>query len=465
MSKFDLRDVSERLARSQDTEAVVFEFLGYLESVRADWHAALSFYDVSTDSLVSVYEREGGRLLRRDVQHPVDQLPARLVRKFFHPSAFFNHADRRSLLAQLLQTSPAYEPDPVEAPLLRALIPIPAWQSCVCLALADQDDVLALLLIASDKRGAFGSRAVGEIIPVKSIASLALAQHLHRAGGGTGAAAGERGARVAAAEFQDRIRKLTAQTQELEEDNRVKADKLASLNRELAQLGQSSSQYKEELARVKISIHALEEQTVAATQHLTVAYTELTESQDRLSHAEQTLGFLRDVFQVLQQEHDPEDFSHVLVQWFCEHFGLERCSLMLLDGDDTLQIAAQCGIDPEVAERIRVRVGQGVAGWVAHHKKPLFVRSREEEDAPHTGQDTYNSDSFISAPLIYNNNLIGVLNLSNKRDGEPFDEVDVERAMMAGSLLAMSLQARSQSAESVDSDESEEPRLRVVGED
>ena len=40
MSKFDLRDISDRLAKSRDTEAVVFEFLGYLQAVRSDWRAA-----------------------------------------------------------------------------------------------------------------------------------------------------------------------------------------------------------------------------------------------------------------------------------------------------------------------------------------------------------------------------------------------------------------------------------------
>ena len=57
MSKFDLRDISERLTRSRDTEAVVFEFLGYLQAMRPDWRAALAFYEVSRDVLVGVYQR------------------------------------------------------------------------------------------------------------------------------------------------------------------------------------------------------------------------------------------------------------------------------------------------------------------------------------------------------------------------------------------------------------------------
>src|SRR5690242_305836 len=76
VSNFDLRDISDRLTRSRDTEAVVFEFLGYLQSIRSDCRASLSFYEVSQDALVNLYERQGNRLVRRDIQLAVDQLPA-----------------------------------------------------------------------------------------------------------------------------------------------------------------------------------------------------------------------------------------------------------------------------------------------------------------------------------------------------------------------------------------------------
>ena len=118
MSKFDLRDISDRLTASRSTEAVVFEFLGYLQAQRGDWRASLAFYEVSRDALVCVYERHANRLVRKDISLPVDRLPPRLVRKFFHSSAFFNHADRRSLLSQLFHTAPCYEPDPTEIAMI-----------------------------------------------------------------------------------------------------------------------------------------------------------------------------------------------------------------------------------------------------------------------------------------------------------------------------------------------------------
>ena len=439
MSKFDLRDISDRLTSSRDTEALVHEFLGYLQAVHPDWRASLAFYEVSRDSLVSLYQRAGHRLVRRDINLAVDDLPPRLVRKFFHPSAFFNPDGRRHLLAHVLGSSPAYQPDPIEAPGLVSLTATANWQACVCLPLADAEDILALLVVVSERRGAFAGRVVADLIPVKSMAALALAQHLHRAGCERGRADGAPA--PAAAEFQDRIRRLDAHSQKLEQDNRSKARKLDELAEEVEQLDKNSTQYQHELERVKAVLYALEEQSAAATQHLTTAYSELDTTQSRAAELQRTVGFMKDVFQVITQEHDQVALPATLVQWMCEHFQIERCSLMLLDSPrETLSIAAQHGIDPAVADKVRVRVGQGISGWVARNRKPLFVRVREEAESPlHTDQDAYNSDSFICVPLTYKDRTCGVLNLSNKREGEAFDEFDLDRAVLIGSIIAMTL--------------------------
>ncbi len=443
MSKFDLRDISQRLAASRDTEAVVFEFLGYLQAVRSDWRASLSFYEVSRDALVNVYFRQGDHLVRKDVTLSVDQLPPRLVRKFFHPSAFFNGPSRRSLLSNLFQSSPCYEPDPLETPALHPLMPGISGASCVCLPLADHEDLLAMLILVSERKGAFGGRAMDEVVPLKNMAALALAQHLYRAARKSGAS-DERGVGAAAAEFQDQIRRLNQETSELAEQNRLKASRLDSLTRELDTLDRNSNRYKEELERVKSQLYALEEQSSAAAEHLREAQVQVSEAMNRASDLQRTVGFMKEVFQVLGQEYDGDTFTRTMVTWFCEHFHVERCSLMLHDeARQMLHIGAYRGLDAGVAGGVRVRVGQGISGWVARHRKPLFIRVKDEPaPVPHTHQDAYNSDSFISVPLVYNSRLAGVLNLSNKRGGAPFTEADLDRAVLAGSVLAMILGGR-----------------------
>ena len=438
VSKFDLRDISQRLSESRDTEALILEFLGYLESVRPDWRASLAFYEVSQDALVSVYQRASHRLARKDLHLPVDQLPARLVRKFFHPSSFFHQAGSR--LSNLLQTSPHYEVPQVEAQALRAVAPISQWQSCVCLPIADQEDLLAMLVLASEHPNAFSSRVIGEILPIRAVASLALAQHLHHSGRVRPAQpAGPEPS--AASEFQARIKRIDQHAGQLAHNAPAEAERLDALAKELEQIDHTKNHYKKELETAKTKLLALEEQSATATQNLSEVYAQLDLTSGRLYAMQRTVGFMKEVCQVLSQEHDRQKFARTLVSWFCEHFGVERCSLMLLDdARETLTIAAQRGIDPDVAAKVKVRTGQGIAGWVAHNRKPLHVRVKSDaKDVEHTGQDAYNSDSFICVPLIYNNRLCGVMNLSNKKNGEPFEDYDLDRAQIAGSLMAVAL--------------------------
>jgi len=410
-----------------------------LQGVQPDWRAALAFYEVSSDRLVSVYDLPRKQLEHNDLNISVDRLPPRLVRKFFHPSAFFNHSGKRSIFSGLLHGSPFYEPESGDAEALRDLVPVANWQSCVCVPLADREDIMALLVIASERKNAFDSKVLGEIIPVKSMATMALAQNLYRDARQRSGVNDDRSARIAAAEFQERIRQLSEQTNELEKDNRQKTQKLDELIGEIEHLDKSSSQYKEELERVKGVLMTLEEQTSTTTQHLHTAYSELSLTQTRLSELEETVDFLREVFQVLSDKHEFETFSEMVVEWFARRFAAERCSLMVPDAnDEALFILAQVGIDEEIASKVKVRVGQGISGWVAHNRKPLFVRIRD--DAPEHGDakpETYNSDSFISVPMVYNNRLCGVLNLSNKRAGCLFEHAEMERATMAASVLAV----------------------------
>jgi GAF domain-containing protein len=461
VSKFDLRDVSKRLAESRDTEAVVYEFLGYLQSLRPDWRASLAFYEVSRDTLTSLYARDGEELVRRDLLVAVEQLPPRLVRKFFHAGAFSDTGNRRSLLASLFKNTPFYEPEESDAQALRPLVAIPDWESCICMPLADQDDLLAMLVMTSRKKNAFGSRVANDLVPVKSMAALALAQHLYRSAQSaptptpTPAPAPALGRAIepppssaplfadAGPEFQEKVRQLDDRTAQVAGTRESSEARLDALSHELERADHSSSQYRQELERVKVHLQALEEQSTAATAHLNEAHSQLTETQDRTAELRRTVGFLQDVFQMLSQEHDAQEMAETMVLWFSENFGVERCSLMVIDeARDMLHIAAQRGIDPLIASTVRVRVGQGISGWVAHNRKPLFVRVRNDvTEVEPTGQDVYNSDSFITVPLVNGDQVVGVLNLSNKSGGLPFDQIDLGRAMLTGSLLAMSLGA------------------------
>jgi GAF domain-containing protein len=443
MSKFDLRDISERLTRSRNTQSVVFEFLRALEEFRSDWRVSLAFYEVSQDALVNVFEREGNRLVRREIVVPSDRLPPRLVRNLFHGSANFNHGEQPAVISRGFGPGHTYVADEREASDLLPLTVLSEWRSCVCLPLGDQGDLIGILVLVSGKRNAFAGRVLSEIMPIKSIACIALAQQLGRAARG---AAPPPAADEGEGETQVYLRMLHQHTAQLEQENRAKSDSLQALATEIENLDKNSSTYRQELERVQEAVSALEEQTTAATVHLAQAFSECNMTQWESQELDTTLEFMKDVFVALRDAYEPGELPQAMVEWLCDRFGVERCSLMVPDASgEVLRMAAHCGLDPAIVDRIRVRFGQGIAGWVAHNRKPLFVRMREEvQGMPPAEESGYNSDSFIAVPLVHNGALCGVLNLSNKLGGEAFNENDLDRALLAASILAIHLTSHDQ---------------------
>jgi len=439
MSHYDLRDISEKLSGSKDSTSVISNFLGYLQTLRRDWRASLAFYECSTDRLVSIYSLEGNRLVSADLDLPVDRLPAKLVRKFFHHSAHFADFKKRMVLSLIFQNSPFYRADKTETSLLGPITALNAWESCLCLPLADSEDVIALLVICSAKKNAFPSKTVGELLPVKSVASLALAQHLYRSEKGRLEEEVKTVESKVANQFQEKMSRLADERVALQDANNEQARMIAELVENLGTMDQGGDQYRTELDRVKNALFALEEQSSVATEFLSDAYAELTTATSQLGELQGTVTFIRGVCDVMQQEHSEADLPALLVSWFAESFGIDRFSYMTPDSrHETLQISMSRGISNSIAEKVHVRIGQGIAGWVAHNRKPLLVRAAGESGVPHTHQDNYNSDSFLSVPVVHNDHLFGVLNLSNKKDGTLFGQADLDRATLLAQFIAMS---------------------------
>jgi hypothetical protein len=448
MSRLPLRDIAERLANAPDLESCADALLSYLRPAQADWHPTLALYDSSREIFHRVWQRERGRLEARELVLPIDHMPARFVRKFVRPSAFFNGSDRRSLISKLFQTSPSYEPDRFEGPQVQPLAAPVAWRSCVCLPVNDHDVLLGLIVIVSPQARAFPAAVIEELGALRGMASLAFARRLHTrpsapAEENRGAA---EAARRAALLMQGRVQELQQLAETLERENHAKGATLESLMRELESLrNESVTRHNERVATASVT-RALEEQATAAAAHLNDAYDQLSRTQALNRELQETLHLVQRAFDALSGTDDAVSLTRSLVAWCCEHFDVERCSVMRVDGTQgDLRIYAHRGLDPEVAGRVRVPMGAGVAGWVASNRRPVWMRESEDETpVSPTGVDHYNSDSFISMPLVHRNRLVGVLNLSNKRDGETFSERDLARAQLAGSVLALAIGEQSE---------------------
>ena len=118
----------------------------------------------------------------------------------------------------------------------------------------------------------------------------------------------------------------------------------------------------------------------------------------------------------------------------------ERASLMLRDdGTDDFVIAHAVGLADDVKRAVRVRPGEGVAGRVVASKRSLLVRG--DEGPTHVRGGQYRSDSFMSVPILIDDSARGVLNVTDRFDGQPFEETDLAMLeILAGHIGACLVQ-------------------------
>jgi len=121
----------------------------------------------------------------------------------------------------------------------------------------------------------------------------------------------------------------------------------------------------------------------------------------------------------------------------------EIVSVMLLDEETgKLHMQAASGLDRSVVNAAGVEPGQGISGHVALTGKPVLVRDIGSDErfrpAPHA--DQYTTGSAICAPLKGKGRIVGVLNVSNKIGGGPFEEDDLRLLTTIAGQAALAIE-------------------------
>src|SRR5260370_15713175 len=104
------------------------------------------------------------------------------------------------------------------------------------------------------------------------------------------------------------------------------------------------------------------------------------------------------------------DFAYVLVK-------CDSCLIYVLEGDE-LVLRASKNPHPEVVGGLKLRLGQGITGWVAQHREPVAVPEKAAHDPRfqffhELPEDSY--EAFLSVPLMCRGRVMGAINLQHRR--------------------------------------------------
>jgi len=109
----------------------------------------------------------------------------------------------------------------------------------------------------------------------------------------------------------------------------------------------------------------------------------------------------------------------------------DACLVYLLDRDtDEVVLRASQVPHASALGTLRMKVGEGVTGWVAEHKSVVALSSKAANDARFKRfqalvEDTY--EAFLSVPLVSGGDVIGVINVHHR---EPHDHTRDEISLL-----------------------------------
>ena len=94
----------------------------------------------------------------------------------------------------------------------------------------------------------------------------------------------------------------------------------------------------------------------------------------------------------------------------------DSCFIYVLE-DDHLVLRASKEPHKDVVDRLKLRVGQGITGWVAEHRQPVAVGCHAFDDPRfqvfnELPEDHY--EAFLSVPVLCRGRLVAVINLQHR---------------------------------------------------
>jgi len=119
----------------------------------------------------------------------------------------------------------------------------------------------------------------------------------------------------------------------------------------------------------------------------------------------------------------------------------DSCFLYVLENGE-LVLRASKNPHPGVVDRLKLRVGEGITGWVAEHRQPVALARDAGKD--HRFQFFYELpedryEAFLSVPVLCRGRAVGVINLQH-RQAHVYSENEIRLIFTIGFLVGAEIE-------------------------
>ncbi len=157
----------------------------------------------------------------------------------------------------------------------------------------------------------------------------------------------------------------------------------------------------------------------------------------------QQLSTLTKLSSLINSTLDPREIRKRAIEAATKLMDAEAGSLLLVDQETgELFFEVAFGEKGEKLKEIRLKKGEGIAGWVAVHKEPIVIHDVQSDQRFFKLADektTFITKNMICVPVKTKKKILGVLQAINKKEGS-FDKEDLKVFIALANQVAIAIE-------------------------
>jgi diguanylate cyclase (GGDEF)-like protein len=122
----------------------------------------------------------------------------------------------------------------------------------------------------------------------------------------------------------------------------------------------------------------------------------------------------------------------------------QAAALLLIDPSGRgLAFSASRRLEAGPVDGLRIPAGAGIAGWVARHRTPLLLDDATADPRWHRAIEEHTAfrpRAMLCVPLLSKGVLLGVIQVMNRLDGQPFDQRQLRLAQILADHTAIAME-------------------------
>ena len=163
-----------------------------------------------------------------------------------------------------------------------------------------------------------------------------------------------------------------------------------------------------------------------------------------MTSSEILLEMLTETAKNLNRHRDLDELLHAVVDLCLEAVGADSCFVYLLEQNE-LVLRASSNAHPEEVGRLKMRIGEGITGWVAQQRRPVALSQHAADDGRFKFYSNLPEDrfeAFLSVPILFRNQVLGVVNLQH-RSGHEHAPEEIKAMQALGQMVGAAIEAES----------------------